>query len=49
MARGAHFLTHILISAAVCGGIASIAYHLPTMRSWLRKASLMTASQKVRS
>lgn len=49
MARGAHFLTHILISAAVCGGIASIAYHLPTMRSWLRQVPLTPSSQEARS
>jgi len=37
MVRGAHFLTHILIAAAVCGGISSLAYHLPDLAAFLRK------------
>lgn len=32
--RGAHFLTHILVSAAVCGGVSSVAYYLPDIRRW---------------
>lgn len=36
MARGAHFMTHILISAAVCGGVTSLAYHLPDIKDLLR-------------
>lgn len=49
MARGAHFLTHILISAAICGGIASITYHLPTIYSWLRTTFFMGTSRESRA
>lgn len=37
MARGAHFLSHVLIAAAVCGGVSSLAYHLPDLRQLSRK------------
>lgn len=45
MARGAHFLSHILIAAAVCGGVSSLTYHLPDLRQLLQKGSLKTATQ----
>lgn len=31
IARGAHFLSHILIAAAVCGGTASLIHYLPAL------------------
>ncbi len=37
VARGAHFPSHVLIAAAVCGGVSSLAYRLPLLRAYWQR------------